>query len=318
VAFVLAGVGIGLSISTLSLTLQQAEVARAYFQLRGAQRQRQFTEQSLASAHWLAQRLQAQHEHGLSDPSAGLRQQALVASLQAALPGLRAQKAASLNPLALLCAQPPGTLNSLLVTQQAADLPAQPELPDLQLGLPGDLARTRPDIAAAKAQLHATTAQIGVTVADLYPRVRLGASFGTDSVGTGNFADWGSRQCSLPIFDQGRRRATVTLRELQQQEALVSFHHTVLAAWHEVASAVSSYQAQQQRQQPLQQRLDSATTQLQLDQARLHNGLITDLPVLADTSAALDAQRERSDARTQQYVALVAVIKALGSPVAVH
>lgn len=299
----------------------RAEVARAYFQLRGAQRQQQIATQALGTAQALAGRLLAQHLNGLSDSTALLRQQALVASLQAAQPALLAQEALWLNQLTLLCGQSPGDLNAALhagATTPATALPELTDLPDLQLGLPAELARARPDIAAAEAQLRGTTAQIGVAVADLYPRVRLGANFGTEAVGTTNWADWGSRQwsigpsLSLPIFDQGRRRATVTLRELQQQEALVAFQKTVLGAWHEVDSAVSNYVAQSQREEQLQARLDATAQQVQLDQVRLRQGLLSDLPLLGATSAALDAQRERSDASTQRRVALVAVIKALG------
>ena len=90
-------------------------------------------------------------------------------------------------------------------------------------------------------------------MADLYPRITLGASFGFESVGSERFGDWGSRQwrlgpaISLPIFDGGRRRATVTLRELQQQEAAVAYQQTVLKAWHEIDAAMTAYTAERQR-----------------------------------------------------------------------
>ncbi|MFS2055880.1 TolC family protein, partial [Variovorax sp. CT11-76] len=114
------------------------------------------------------------------------------------------------------------------------------------------------DIAAAEAQLHAATARVGVAVAELYPRVTLGARFGNESVGHERFGDWGSRQwqvgpsLSLPIFDMGRRRSTVTLRELQQQEAAVAFQQTVLKAWHEIDGALSAYAAERPPHQLLQ------------------------------------------------------------------
>jgi len=41
------------------------------------------------------------------------------------------------------------------------------------LGIASELARRRPDIREAEAQLHAATADIGIAVADFYPSVKL-------------------------------------------------------------------------------------------------------------------------------------------------
>ncbi len=165
-----------------------------------------------------------------------------------------------MNRITLLAGAAPGALSTELADTSTGDTLDAPALPALTLGLPAELARRRPDIAAAEAQLHAATARIGVAVADLYPRVTLGAGFGCESVGSERFGEWGSRQwhvgpsISLPIFDNGRRRATIELRELQQQEAAVAFQQTVLKAWHEIDSALNAYAAEGQRQVELAER----------------------------------------------------------------
>ena len=64
-------------------------------------------------------------------------------------------------------------------------------------GIPSEFARRRPDIAAAEARLHSATASTGVAVADLYPRTTLGASFGSQSVGTAKLGAWGARDWSV-------------------------------------------------------------------------------------------------------------------------
>ena len=97
------------------------------------------------------------------------------------------------------------------------------------------------------------TANIGIAKANLYPSIRLGAKFGFESYLSGEFSDWGSRTWSigpslnLPIFDHGRRTATVQLRELQQQEAAVNYQKTVLKAWQEIDDALAAYSAEQQQ-----------------------------------------------------------------------
>ena len=50
--------------------------------------------------------------------------------------------------------------------------------PQMPVGLPSELARRRPDIRQAEAQLHAATASIGVAVANFYPSVQLSGSLG--------------------------------------------------------------------------------------------------------------------------------------------
>ncbi|WP_187417267.1 TolC family protein, partial [Klebsiella pneumoniae] len=52
---------------------------------------------------------------------------------------------------------------------------------------------------------------------------------------------------NLPLFDRGRRKATVVLRETDQQQAAVDFHKTVLKAWQEIDDALSRYAAAQQK-----------------------------------------------------------------------
>lgn len=309
----------------------KAEVARSYFQLRLVQRQERRLARQLADAGQGESLLQAQVAHGLADESALLRQRQQRAALAAALPALRAQQAQVLNQLTLLCALQPGALNArLAAVEQApgADAPgaeiagvsdtAASDLPDLRLGLPADLARRRPDIAAAEARLHAATASVGLAVADLYPRIVLGANFGIESVGSDRFGEWGSRQwnvgpsLSLPLFDRGRRRSNIELRKLQQQEAAIAFQQTVLKAWHEVDDSLSGYAAEGQRVAQLRERAAQAETTLRLAQERQRQGLSSALPVLVASAAAVDAQRDVDEARTRQRIALVAVYKSLG------
>ncbi len=294
----------------------KAEVARSYFALRSAQRQRLLLTDELAAATELRDLLESQHRTGAIDESAPLRQRSQVAGLQALMPALQAQEAQAMNRLTLLCGAAPGAFNDELAAARWNG--RSPHLPDLRLGLPAALARRRPDVAAAEARLHAATANIGIAVADLYPRITLGASFGFESVGSGSFGDWASRQwsvgpsLSIPVFDQGRRRSNILLHELQQQEAAVAFQQTVLQAWHEVDDAVSAYVAASQRNARLLTRVRNAEEDRALARARYAGGLMTYQPVLVTTATWLDAQRDLADGTASAETALAALYKALG------
>lgn len=301
----------------------QLEVARNYYELRAAQRQQALLRPDLAVAQEMAELVNARQRGGLATGIEVEQQQSTVAELQGRLPALLEQEAAAINRLTMLLAQSPGALQAQLAapdgaTTGGATAAGAVPVPDLALGVPGEVLRHRPDIQAAEARLQAATARIGVAVADLYPRITLGLSLGFESVDAGKFGDWGSRQWSLgpslqlPIFDNGRRRATVELRELEQQEAAINFQKTVLKAWHEMDDALSAYSAERQRQQALAAREASARATLELATTRARRGMSDQLPVLQAQRALLAIQRERSASDSALALRLLAICKASG------
>ena len=307
------GAGASLRQAQLSVT---AELSRAYFQLRSVQRQWRLAQQELAATGETESLLRAQFHGGLMDEAASIRQAAQTADLRARLPALLELEARAMNRITQLCGLRPGALQSELSPLEPGS--DEPVLPDLALGLPSEFARRRPDIAAAEAQLHAATANIGIAMAELYPQITLGASFGSESVGAARFGEWASRQwsigpgLSLPIFDHGRRKATVTLRELQQQEAAVAYQQTVLQAWHEVDEAITRYVAEGQRRDKIEEKVRRGAEALTLAKTRYAKGLTDFLPQLDAERSHLQAQRELAESTGLLRTGLVGVYKALG------
>ena len=187
----------------------------------------------------------------------------------------------SINQLSQLLAREPEALRTEL--DGAAPVPAVP--PDVSIGLPAELARRRPDIREAEANLHAATAQIGVAVADLFPRLTLAANGGFQSEGAGNLLKWASRFGSvgptidLPIFDRGRWK-TVRLYDVRAQEAALAYQRTVLNALHEVENALAAYGADQQRRTWLEATVAQNRDALALSRQRYESGVVTFIDVL--------------------------------------
>ena len=293
----------------------QAELARHYFELRAVQRQIRIARADIAAAEETLELVRARADGGLTTDLDVTRQKAQTADLRARVPQLLVQEAVAANQITLLVGERPGALQAQLAAP--TDTTERP-LPDLSLGLPSELALRRPDIQLAQAQLHAATANIGVAVAELYPRITLGANFGFESVEASTFGEWGSRQwfvgpsLQIPVFDGGRRRATVTLREQQQQEAAVAYQQTVLKAWHEIDDALSVYSAERLRNVQLAVRERSSRDALELARVRYDHGL-TDFLVQLDAQRTwLQAQREYTESTSRLALGLVAVSKALG------
>jgi NodT family efflux transporter outer membrane factor (OMF) lipoprotein len=292
-----------------------AEVARAWLDLGAARQQLAVLQRQQASAADLLALLSARQRHGLADASAALRQRGVVDDLAARVPPLLEAEASAWRRIELLCGDMPGSLAAQLGTPGGT--PATTPWPALALGLPSTLAARRPDIAAAAAQLHAATASVGIAVADLYPRVMLGAGYGSVSVGSSNFATGASQQwwfgasVDLPLFDGGRRRAAVTQRELQVQQASVAFRQTVVSAWHDVDAAVARYEAERRRSDELQRKLAASDEAFTLARVRFERGLSDETPLLETERTRLDTEREAIVSHAQQGLALVAVYKAL-------
>ncbi|SFG04052.1 efflux transporter, outer membrane factor (OMF) lipoprotein, NodT family [Duganella sp. CF458] len=293
----------------------QLEVARNYYELRAAHRQQALLQEDLSAARDMAALVAARQHGGLASGLDVEQQQAALAELVGRAPALLEQEAAAANRLTMLLALPPGALRGQLAARLGA---AAPRGPDLALGVPGEVMRHRPDIQAAEARLQGATARIGVALADLYPRITLGLSFGVEALEAGKFGDWGSRQWSLgpslqlPLFDNGRRRATVELRKLEEQEAAVNFQKTVLNAWHEMDDALSAYAAARQRQQALTTKAASARAALELAATRARRGMSDQLPVLQARRALLAIERERAAGDSELALRLLAVCKASG------
>jgi NodT family efflux transporter outer membrane factor (OMF) lipoprotein len=305
-----------LDLARLSVT---SEVVRNYLELRTTQRQLILLREDETALQQRLNILQARVQGGVLDHLDLERQRTELVALQAQRPPLFAQEAASTNQLTLLLGQKPGGLRAVLA--QAAPQPHQliSPLPDLSLGVPSEVALRRPDIRSAEAQLHRATANIGVARADLYPTVRLGAKFGVESYRDDKFFDLASRSWSivpsldLPLFDQGRRQRVVQLRELEQQEAAITFQRTVLQAWQEIDDALNGYAAEQQQGQALGQRANIAREAYQLAQAR-YDGGVSDFTTVIDAQRAyLQARRDLVSNQGRQSVRYVMVNKSLGN-----
>jgi NodT family efflux transporter outer membrane factor (OMF) lipoprotein len=293
-----------------------SDLARSFFEMRTTQRQIRGRREEIAAMQDRVSIIEAQVAGGLADELFLERQRADLAGLKAQLPLLLARESASRNEIALLVGERPGSLQT-----QLAALPADQAvaLPDLALGLPSEVADRRPDIAAAEARLRAATAGIGIARAALYPSIRLGARFGSESYQGTEFLSWGSTFWSigpsldLPIFDHGRRKSVVQLRELEQQEAAVAYQRTVLGAWKEIDDALTAYTAEQQQRAELSARVRSARQAYDLAQARYEGGTVDFVAVLDSYRGYIQAGADLVASEGRLLVQFVNINRALGN-----
>jgi outer membrane protein TolC len=117
---------------------------------------------------------------------------------------------------------------------------------------------------------------------------------------------------SIPLFEGGRLRATLQLREAAQQEAAINYQRTVLRAWHEVDDALTAYSTEQARREQLRLAEADNRRAVGLAQSRYQQGVADFLAVLDAERNLLATQQQLADSTTTISSNLVALYKALG------
>jgi NodT family efflux transporter outer membrane factor (OMF) lipoprotein len=164
--------------------------------------------------------------------------QTQVEQTRAGLPPLRQRLEQNRHLLATLAGQPPGAAAMPQFTLADFTLPGE-----LPVSLPSELTRQRPDIQAAEALLAAASAQRGVAVSRLYPRIALSAHLGAQALTAASLFDSGSLvwglagQLAQPLFNRGLR-AEISAAEAGFDAAAANYRQTVLQALREVADVL--------------------------------------------------------------------------------
>jgi NodT family efflux transporter outer membrane factor (OMF) lipoprotein len=297
-----------------ALLASMAEVARDYIQLRGVQAQLAIARDNVRTARQSLDLTQQRAAGGVTTDLDVANASAQLRTTLAQIPALEQQEAQVINALSLLLGQPPNALRADLQTAK----PVPPVPPRVPIGVPSELARRRPDIREAEAQLHAATADIGVAEANFYPSLNLTGSFGLQSLQFSKLFNVNSKQyavgpgLTIPIFQGGQLRSTLELRKAQQQEAAVNFQKVVLQAWHDVDNALTAYQAEQARRDELIHAVFDNQHALTLAQSRYQQGVADFLTVLDAQRSLLATEQQLADSTTTVSSNLVALYKALG------
>ncbi|MHB8622639.1 MAG: efflux transporter outer membrane subunit [Sulfuricaulis sp.] len=242
-----------------------------------------------------------------------LAQRARLVQTRAALPPLEKDLALTRHQLAVLAGKLPSATELPEFTLDALELP-----PQLPVSVPSSLVRQRPDIRAAEALWHQACAQVGVATANLYPRITLSGSYGSEANRTGDLfgprtSIWDVGASVLqPLFHGGeltaRRRAAIAAYD----QAAAKYRETVLRAFQDVADTLRALE------------VDARTLQLQTEAESIARDTF-DLSnkdfMLGATNnlALLEAERQYQQARVslvqsqaQRYADTAALFQALG------
>jgi multidrug efflux system outer membrane protein len=290
------------------------DIARNYIDLRGFQRRLAVAGNNLKAQQESLEIIRVRFQAGLASDLQVAQAEAQVNTTAAEIPALEALVKQAAHRVDVLLGFQPGAL----WTELSADAPIPALPPEARVGLPSELLRRRPDIRRAERQLAAANAEIGVATADLYPKFSLSGAFGVQSISASDWFSAPSRFWSIgptirwPVFDAGRIRANIEVRNARQEQALTVYEKTVLTAFEDVENALVSYAKEQVRYRSLMDAVVANRRALAMADELYKNGLIDFLNVLDSQRALYSAESDVTQSEAAMATNLVALYKALG------
>lgn len=189
-------------------------------------------------------------------------------------------------------------------------------MPDSPVGLTTDLLRRRPDILAAEQEMIGANAEIGVAVANFYPRVGLSALAGGGGLANDDFSSFSTWNAlgnfTGPLFTGGRLEAVYQERQAYWDETVANYRKTVLSAFRETADALIAQQTLVDRLHALEQQVVALRRAVDTSLLRYDAGRASYFEVLESQQRLFPAEEDVARTRQAQLVAVVNLYKALG------
>jgi NodT family efflux transporter outer membrane factor (OMF) lipoprotein len=184
--------------------------------------------------------------------------------------------------------------------------------------LPSELLARRPDLVAQRWRVESLGRDIDVARAQFYPTINLNGLVGLQSLGFSHLLQGGSMIASagaglsLPIFDGGRLRGNLALRNADYDVAVEAYNQTLIEALRDVVSQLVSIEWLAERGGLQAQALDTARQAYELSLRRYRSGVGNYLQVLASQIQVLQQQRAQIDLDTRAFDLDMQLARALG------
>lgn len=288
-----------------------AEAASAYFRLMALDNELAIVRQTLSTRREGVEQARLRFEGGLTSETVYQQAKVEYASTASLVPELERRIAVTENALALLMgdyadrAIPRGRLET---GDRLSD--------SLPVGLPSSLLQRRPDVRASELRLRAAMAAAGVAYADRFPRLNLTLTGGWENDELQGFFrspfSYVAGAVASPLFGFGRKKARYEAALAAYDEARLDYEQKVLEVFRETDDALVTYRNARRTAEAKGYLCDAALKYVSLARIQYRAGSIAYLDVLDAQRRYFDAQIGVSNARRDEYLALVALYKTLG------
>lgn len=295
-------------------TTLTANIVVTAIQESSLQQQIDVTHQLIDSNSKGVQILRYQFNKGYASGLDVAAQESQLAQVAATLPPLLKQLAQVRDQLAVLTGRFPNQLPS----QAYVDL-SDLELPQtVPVSLPSALVDQRPDVLQAEANLHDSSAKIGIAVANRLPNFELTANAGSSAVALSQLFTAGTSfwtlgaQATAPIFQGGTLLHEERAAKAAYSQAAEQYRSTVLTAFQNVADSLSALEQDAAGLKAAADAAAAAKVTLDLAQRQYQGGYAAYLSLLSAEQADQQARINLVQAQASRYADTAALFQALG------
>jgi len=286
-----------------------SDVATAYFQLLELDKELEIAGQTTNSFAESLRIFNQRVQGGTASALESSRAEAALEDAAAFVPSIRERISATENQLCVLLGRNPGHI------ERPAPLLGMPEIPT---GLPSALLERRPDIRQAEQSLRSANAQVGVSVAEFFPKIGLTAFLGRVSpelsaftLGSANA--WGiAAEAAGPLFQGGRLVGQYHQAKAAWQEAELQYRQTILNAFKEVSDALVSRLELAVIRDHQARQVAALGTAVKLSSERYVAGKASYYEVLEAQQQLFPSQLNLARTQRDQLLAVVTLYKTLG------
>lgn len=191
-------------------------------------------------------------------------------------------------------------------------------MPATPLGQTTALLERRPDVLQAEQVMIGANAEIGVAVANYFPRIGLGALFGWDATRPGDLFKsasliWGlGANLAGPIFQGGRLDSAYHAQQAFWDESIAGYKKVITVAFQETSDALIAQQTLVGQRSSLERQVDALREAADLAMQRYEGGRAAYFEVLEAQQLLFPSKDALAQTQRDQLIAVVNLYKALG------
>lgn len=291
-----------------------ATIAQAYVELRTAEAQLSVYERNLEARSDTVQITRWRERAGEGTRLESQQAASTLEQARATIPNITLAITQTTNLLAVLSGKTSGSLDSMLARSRG--IPRPPSV--LNVGIPADTLRQRPDVRAAQRGVEAAAARTKAAERDQLPNLGLHGDLSTTATKAANFLSPETVAASVvgslsaPIFNAGRIRQTILVQSAQEKQALITYESTVLTALSEVEDTLAAVRSNRERLQTLDRAVVSAKEAATLAAQNYEAGQVDLLQVLESQRTLLSLEEQKTLTLGSHANAHIQLYRALG------
>lgn len=296
-----------------------SDVATTYINLRMAEQNLKNMRENVALQEDAYNIISEKYSADLIDEMTLNQSRYLLENMKMQIPTLEYQREMYKNSLAVLLGSLPEDIDDILKSnnENIVNKILHYDVEKLY-NLPIDIIRNRPDVKMSEEELISQNAQIGVAVANVYPKISLSGFFGFQSLKFSDLIEHDSvghslvPQLTQPLFHFFQLRDNIRLQKLKRDEALVNYEQTLLNATTELKNAITALDKEFERNKSATMAYQKMTEVSDLMWKKYLMGLVEYTDVLDSEQNRLESQTNMINSNANLYKDIITFYKAIG------